>query len=342
MKLDFSIVLTSNKLPMKKLMTIFSAILINLNLTAQVPKTIVVEHFTNSRCSVCASRNPGFYTNLNQQQNAIHLAIHPSSPYSTCVFSQANVTENDGRTNYYGIFGSTPRLVIQGQAISASTNYSNQALFDPFINQTSPASITLTQTNNGSEIQLRVCIKTEAPNSLGNLKLYAALKENQVDYAAPNGENVHYDVFRKSFFSNDGMPVTLAAAGDSIILEGTLPLNTAWDQSQLSAIVILQEEGNKSVVQAAEQNTPAAVLTINSPKNGFSIHPNPASDFVTIKSSENTKGFYQIFNAIGAKMMEDSFLGTETIHLKNLPSGVYFIQLNNGSLNFVERILIQH
>lgn len=326
---------------MKQIFSLLIAMTFVNVVDAQVPKKIVVEHFTNTRCSVCASRNPGFYTNLNQQENAIHLAIHPSAPYPTCILNQANMSENDSRTSYYGIFGSTPRLVIQGTPISASTNYSGQAMFNPYLNQTSPTSIHLSQTNTGSEIQLRIAIKTEVEQSLGNLRLFAALKENQVDYAAPNGENVHYDVFRKSFFSTDGMLVNLASTGDSIIINGSLPLNSAWDLNQLSTIVILQEEVNKAVVQATEQDVPEVILSINSPKNSFSIFPNPAADFVSINTSENTSGNYLIYNSLGKIVRQNSFKGLEKITLSEIPSGLYFIQIQAGSSSYVERLLIQ-
>ena len=90
---------------------------------SQVPKKAVVEHFTNTNCSVCASRNPGFYTNLNMQTGVLNLAVHPSSPYPNCLLYQQNATANDARTNYYGIYGSTPRLVINGNVISSAANY---------------------------------------------------------------------------------------------------------------------------------------------------------------------------------------------------------------------------
>src|SRR6185436_4956285 len=87
---------------------------------AQVPKKTVVEHFTNTKCSVCAARNPGFNANLNHQANVIRLAIHPSSPYSGCLLYNQNATDNDARTNYYGVYGGTPRLVINGNVVPNS------------------------------------------------------------------------------------------------------------------------------------------------------------------------------------------------------------------------------
>jgi hypothetical protein len=51
---------------MKELSLILGTVLLQLTLAhAQVTKKIIVEHFTNTKCSVCASRNPGFHTNLN-------------------------------------------------------------------------------------------------------------------------------------------------------------------------------------------------------------------------------------------------------------------------------------
>ena len=121
---------------MKKIFSILTALVaFNQCAMAQVPKKVIVEHFTNTKCSVCASRNPGFYTNLNAQSGVIHLAIHPSSPYAACVLSMHNPVENDGRTNYYSIYGGTPRLVIQGTVISSSADYSMSSIFAPYLAQ---------------------------------------------------------------------------------------------------------------------------------------------------------------------------------------------------------------
>jgi hypothetical protein len=229
---------------------------------SQVPKKVVVEHFTNTKCSVCATRNPGFYTNYNAQSGVIHLAVHPSSPYSTCVLSQHNVLENDARTNYYAIYGSTPRLVIQGVVISSGANYNSASIFTPYLGQQSPASIKIAQSKYGNDsIRSRIVIKTEALHTLGNLKLFVALAEDTLNYTGSNGEPVHYDVFRKSLTGATGINITLpATVGDSVVYSNSSMVNGAWNFSKIFTLAILQEATSKAVVQA--QSIPASSNSI--------------------------------------------------------------------------------
>ena len=166
---------------MKKTFTLSSiAILISCQLAfSQVPQKAVVEHFTNTNCGVCSSRNPGFYTNLNAQPNVLHLAVHPSAPYASCLLYQQNTVANNARTNYYGVFGSTPRLVINGNVISSSANYSSPAIFTPYLGLTSPASIRIVQEKFATDsIRSTIIVKTEAVNTLGALSLFVALAED--------------------------------------------------------------------------------------------------------------------------------------------------------------------
>jgi spore coat protein U-like protein len=327
---------------MKQLFTFLSALIISTSLLSQVPKTIVVEHFTNSRCSICAGRNPGLYTNLEQQQNTIHLAIHPSSPYPTCAFNQENPTENDGRANYYGVYGSTPQLVIQGEVISPSINFGSTTLFSPFQNQTSPASISVTENNSTSEVNLRIALHTEASNNLGELKLFVALKEDIVNYASPNGETVHYDVFKKSAFDIEGLSVNLnSIVGDSIIVNAIIPIESDWLNRNFSAIVILQEADSKAVVQATEFAVSFVVLSTEKIDNDVTIYPNPANEFVTIKATQNKLVQYQIYNALGSTIAAGNFNSTAKIETKSFPAGIYFIKIRTQDSEVTKRLYIQ-
>src|SRR5947209_5088976 len=96
---------------------------LGIQVFAQSPRTVVIEHLTNSACSICASKNPAFYQTLSgySYPQVLHLSIHPSSPHPNCFFSQQNPTENDARTMYYNAFGYTPVIVINGQVLPGAT-----------------------------------------------------------------------------------------------------------------------------------------------------------------------------------------------------------------------------
>ncbi len=310
----------------------------------EVPRTIIVEHFTNSRCGICASRNPGFYSNLNSQEGVLHLAIHPSSPYSTCIFNQANPGENDARTNYYGIYGGTPRLVIQGTVISTSTNYGNASIFEPYQNQTTPVSLDIRQTKEDGQIIVSLTITAEADNDLGTASLFLAAAEKEVMYNAPNGENEHYDVFRRTFNGEPtGVSVDIpATAGESITVNASLMPNADWVFDQLFTVAILQETDSKAVIQSSaadpSENEPLVnTFEVNTlPAN---IFPNPVEDILQVKLTTETKATFQLFNSKGQVLKSGNFQGQTQLEMGNYPSGLYWLEVQSAEGKAVRKIV---
>ncbi|MDX2172007.1 MAG: T9SS type A sorting domain-containing protein [Bacteroidota bacterium] len=323
---------------MKKLTRLFASLLIVGSINAQVPKKVIVEHFTNTKCSICASRNPGFYTNFNAQSGVIHLAIHPSSPYAACVLSQHNVTENDGRTNYYGIYGGTPRLVIQGVVISGSADYSNASLFTPYLAQTSPASIKIRQTKFGVDsIRSTVIIKTMATHTLTNLKLFVALAEDTVFYTGSNGEPKHYNVFRKSYTGTSGISITLPSViGDSVVYTQSSPANVAWNFARMQTIAILQDGTSKAVVQseAVDANSnfaiPTSINTNNIANSTISVFFASEKN-ITVKQDKTTDNLdFVLYDISGRKLITKTIeLPTETIDASSVSQGIYLYTIKS-------------
>jgi len=65
-------------------------------------------------------------------------------------------------------------------------------------------------------------------------------------------------------------------------------------------------------------------------EEGFSIFPNPTSDFLTISNLKNTVG-YIIINQLGQEVLKDSINNNEKIDIKNLKNGLYFLKVENKS-----------
>jgi len=332
---------------MKKTLSALLAYIFPIVLLAQVPKTVVVEHFTNTRCSICASRNPGFYNNLENHPDIIHIAYHPSSPYSTCVLNNHNVSENDDRTKYYNIYGSTPKFTIQGDNIPSSQNVSNPSLFTPYTGQTSPMSISMTHEKFGSDsMQVRVVIKTEATHSLSNSRLFVALVEDTIAYVAPNGENFHYDVFRKALTNIEGDALTLPAnVGDSLIFEFSSGNNIDWIFKRMYALAILQDGGTKEVIQSSKTNsepTGSPVGIAESILENIGISPNPAQDVLNIKSevSIDKVTFYSLTGNVALEYFPRGDRSIQ-IGIDNLNRGVYFLQIQSGSSLTTKKVILK-
>lgn len=303
-----------------------------ITMVAQVQKNVVVEHFTNTRCGICSSRNPGLFSNLNNNPNVIHLSIHPSSPYSTCIFNQHNVSENDGRTNYYGIYGGTPRIVVQGQVIPASTNFATQTLFTSQAGQTSPFTLRTDVQISGGQATVNVVVKTEAMHSYSTLKLFTALAEDTIFYNAPNGENQHYNVFRESVFEVDGKTITPATmVGDSVMFTETIMVSNDWDVNRILGISLLQESGSKEVVQASTSRKQIFTSTedvediTTTPFQLYSVN-----NQVVFKADEVGSVYQvQVFDLQGNALyyLNSSCQGNWTFD--KLPTGIYAIRIQS-------------
>jgi len=327
---------------MKNLFFQLLAFVFSIQITsAQVARKVVVEHFTNTRCGACASRNPGFYANLNNQTGVIHMAVHPSAPYSTCVLSMHNPSENDGRTNYYGIFGSTPRIIIQGVIVPGGTNYGSAAIFTPYLGQTSPASFRIYQTKFGNDsIQSRIVVKTEATHTLGNLSLFVALVEDTINYTGPNGEPVHYDVFRKSLTGTSGISLTLpAAVGDSVVYTMSSPSNVAWDFSRIFTLAILQNATTKEVIQSENISTNISNVVTgikNETLNDLDVSVIYSQNNLSITQYSNPENLNFTFYDVSGRLLLNKRINStsENFSLPNLPSGIYLysIKSENGAL----------
>lgn len=313
-------------------------------LSAQtVPKNIIVEHFTNTRCSACASRNPGFYNALNQNQEIIHIAFHPSAPYSSCLFSTQNKVQNDARPKFYGIFGSTPRFVINGEEKSGS-QVSSSNVYNEFKNQTTPVNLKVQIAKFGpDEIEVSFDVTSQTDNTLGIVNYFIALVEDTVFYKAPNGEKIHRDVFRKSF-TNDILPSFMIPQnqGNQFSFRDKLKTESNWDLSRIYAVVILTDS-NKKVVQVAKSPLynpdiiSSADNTIDEREN-VNIFPNPVSSefFFHSKNIEGIKNAV-LMNSIGQKVMEVDLSQVQSlIDVSYLESGTYFLEVS-----FENRVTVQ-
>jgi hypothetical protein len=306
---------------------------------AQISKTNIVEHFTNTNCSICANQNPGIQTTLNSYPNVLHIAFHPSAPYAACVFSMSNPIENDARTNFYNIYGGTPRLIVNG-TLTTTANL-NSAL-TALNSSTTNFSLTAKQLFiTPDSVEVIVSIKKMAADTLTQAFLFAGAKEDTINQTTANGETVHHNVFRKALSVTSGDAVSLPTnINDSVTFSYSYKILPTWNPARMQTIAILQE-ANKQVINAAESTNTVSIPTTIKDNNLelAKIYPNPSSDIITINSTVYITDF-ELFSIQGTSLLKGK-LANNKISVANMPNGNYILKLISNNNSIISKIQIK-
>ncbi len=94
-----------------------------------------------------------------------------------------------------------------------------------------------------------------------------------------------------------------------------------------ASLVAVNSFGCKDSVSKSVTITNTAVKTLSN-QLGVKIYPNPANDFITIETNENSKNaVYYLLDINGKTIQHEAFNKFQTIDITSLPAGVYFIKL---------------
>ena len=323
---------------MKRLILTLAVVLrIFVSPFAQTPQTVLVEHFTNTRCSICASKNPALYQTLSNYPQVLHIAYHPSAPYSQCYFSLQNPTENDARTNYYNAYGSTPKVALNGKLLPAGNPLINNTTLDTALSKTNPIEVSATEELLGIDsIKARVVVRTTGTVPVANALAFVGIAEEPVNYNAQNGETVHHDVFRKALTAAVGNQITVPALNDSLVFNFTYAINSGWNVNNIYTLAFVQRADTKEILNAIKSHRIIATPTgiTETTNNSFSVFPNPVSDKLQITGfSSLQKNNYTIFNTIGQRISTGEILNNQ-IDVSKFPKGVYYLKIENAVSKF--------
>jgi hypothetical protein len=300
-----------------------------LSIKAQnVKKYVLLEHFTNTRCGICAGTNPAFFTAINVEKNTNvhHMSIHSSIPYSDCKFYVANKTEQDDRAKFYALPG-TPRVSINGAALVNAANVS-AANVTTIAAETSPLSVKVTETTGASRTAT-IKLKTVGTLPTGTHKLSVAIVEKKVNYAGPNGETVHYNVFRK--WLNDA-DVTLGALNTEVTSTFNYTLDASWNASEIYVLAIVQNNTSKAVLNSGTRFDVTSATDEPSVDAQVSVSPNPTKEKVFVSFDKITPQYLTVSNAVGQLVERVNGLNSTgyELNMSSYPSGIYFIKLKSA------------
>jgi hypothetical protein len=301
---------------------------------------VLIEHFTNSRCSICGVKNPGFYNFISQYADDIHhISIHPSVPYNNCFFYLANPTENNARASFYNIFG-TPLVVLNGAVQDPSSPLLNIAQLQPFLNKTSPINIKVTETGTGNTRAVSIDVR-----SLGTLpnvgyKIYAAIVERTVNYNAPNGEKIHYDVFRKMVPEVNGITFTPAAVGQSNVINFNYTIANNWVADEAYVLVYIQSTATE-IINSGTKFDPILLGTQDAKVETITLQPNPAHTSASFQLVDDTVVALEMYDAKGQLTTTTFNNNGENVQIdvQNLPVGLYFVKITGTQKVYTAKLV---
>ena len=244
---------------MKKIFFLFGVTLFTLsvlNLYAG-DRMILIEAFTSSTCSPCATNNPvlNAFLNSSDPSKITCLAYHMNWPApGNDPMHWYNVTDNNARRTFYGV-NAVPEGRFDG-LITLNSPYS-QSTFQYYYNQRtailSPLTIIVSDSTYGDSIYIRALIYCETSMTSHTFDFQMAVKENHIHYAYPpgtNGETDFHHVMRKMLPTASGTRITLAP-GQTKILEYRIKRDTIWNAAQVSYVGFAQVVGgNKEIINA--------------------------------------------------------------------------------------------
>ncbi|MFN4079398.1 MAG: Omp28-related outer membrane protein [Saprospiraceae bacterium] len=313
-------------------------------LTAQGPfkRYVMIEHFTNSNCGICASRNPAFFNTINAQSNQVHhLAVHPAVPYPQCVFYQANTTENNALAANYNIAG-TPRVALNGALLPAGNPLLPLASFNAALGQSSPLHVRVLETS-GMSRTVTVELSVQAPVPAGNYRLFVAVAEKTINQLTPNGESVHRNVFRQMLNTVNGQAVNLSP-GQVYTFSFSYNIASNWNANEIYALAWVRNMDNKEILNSGASFDETIGVFDPPAARPLQIFPNPAKASVWLQLPVGDPiRSVQIFDLSG-RMVGLHRLDRPTelleIRLDDLATGLYLARAWGDGAVYTGKILV--
>lgn len=288
-----------------------------------------LELYTNTPCPICGSQNPGLFNRLEAYEGQYHLiSFYPGSPYMSCIFYQANIAENTVRRNFYPIFG-TPTVAINGLQFSNSNGVTTTVL-DNVTGLESWLHVDVNE-STGNTRTVDITLEDHVGGSLASGKLFAAIVEREIMYNAPNGETVHYNVFRRFLTNVNGEDVDLSSGTASLSYEYTV--DASWQADEVYIIAWLMNPANKEIINSGTRFDPDFTSSTDDDPVALklNIYPNPASSEIHIALPQDVRNApIRIYNSGGQLVYETLSYQDPTprINITNWPVGNYHVEID--------------
>ena len=209
----------------------------------------LLEHFTNTRCSLCPGRNALLFNFIGQNPQAFHhISYHPSVPYNNCFLYQHNTAGNLVRQTDYQV-NFTPQSYLNGRRAFTGTSLLNPDSLAAVSGLLAPVRLDTDLRLQEALPKVIVIADKLDPAFTDGHRLFVALVEADVFYNAPNGETHHRNVFRQWLTPDSGHVLQFGANNQFFWLQD-FTLNAAWNPEKMFALAFVQSANGAAILQS--------------------------------------------------------------------------------------------
>lgn len=224
---------------------------------------VLVELFTNTSCIPCVEANQYLdaIKNLqgitNNDTNIIIIRYH-TTLFAGDPFYLYNEADNNARMSYYPNSAIVnPRTFLLGTFMG---NYSSA----PWTNKLNekliasrPLAITLVNSYDTTARSGNLTVNITQPQGVNytDLVYHIAISENEIPYAAPNGETHFNNTFRKFITPAAGQTFEIGS-GQTISFNKSYNIASAINQHKTELVAFVQISGTKEILAVEKVNLP--------------------------------------------------------------------------------------
>jgi hypothetical protein len=323
---------------MKRGLTLAFGLLLTVTVTfGQAKKYVLLEHFTNTFCSTCASLNPSFFSTIQVETNpnVHHISYHWRTPYATCTYYLASPARQDARATYYSVPGS-PRVTSNGGPISALSSVTQATI--QAAATTAPIYLKVTE-NTGTARTATIKFKWVTTPPTGTYVLHVAVVEKKTSFSAPNGETVHHNVFRKFLTAEAGDNVPTNITAEQTVSFG-FPADVGVE-AQLYTVAWIQNTATKEVINSGTRFDLGTATEEASVDSQVAVSPNPTTGKTTLTFDKLTPQYLTVQNVAG-QILETVKLSNSTsyeLNMAHFAAGIYIVKIKSEEGVAIKRVM---
>jgi hypothetical protein len=255
---------------MKKTLLLTLLMAMAAGVFAQSQRMVLLEHFTQASCGPCATYNPLVKQYFdNTTTNATAIKYQTSWP-GVDPMNAHNPADVQTRVNYYGVTG-VPNVVIDGNYAQGNPGslFAGGQSSDMDTRATDPSDfdITVTHQFTGASVDVTAVITATNAVTNANLKAHVVIVEKHIAFDNPpgsNGETDFYNVMKAMLPTSAGTDLgDVWNNGTTEVLQESWTLANVYKASELAAIVFVQDDVTKEVMQTNISSVMTSTLNLD-------------------------------------------------------------------------------